>query len=168
LSTQIAELKKAHVGKVFKEKVTGTTTDRKELNKLIKRIRPGDMLVVTKLDRLALNLIEPLLESGVTFNVLNLGIIESSYLGKFFLRTLLSIAEMERDMIIERTQAGKLYARLHNPNFREGRPRKLSPEKEAEMIRRLAAGGYSIAQAVKDFKVGKSTVGRIKKRRRKN
>lgn len=55
--------------------------------------------------------------------VLNLGTIDNTPIGHMIVRTLLSVAEMERDMIIERTQAGKIFASQHNPNYKEGDPK---------------------------------------------
>ena len=56
--------------------------------------------------------------------VLNLGTIDTPQFGRMFVRPLLSVAEMERDMIIERPQAGKIFASQHNPNYKEGRPKR--------------------------------------------
>ena len=80
-------------------------------------LKSGDEIVVTKLDRFARNtrealeIIEPLLDDNVTIKVLNLGTIENTSMGRMIVRTLLSVAEMERDMIVERTQEGKMFAR---------------------------------------------------------
>ena len=96
---------------------------------MLNQAKEGDTILVTKLDRFARNtrealeVIEPLIENNVTIKVLNLGTIENTTMGRMILRTLLSVAEMERDMIVERTQEGKRFARLNNPNFKEGRPK---------------------------------------------
>lgn len=96
---------------------------------MLDQVREGDMIIVTKLDRFARNtrealeVIEPLIDNDVTIKVLNLGIIENTPMGRMILRTLLSVAEMERDMIVERTQDGKRFAKMNNPNFKEGRPK---------------------------------------------
>jgi len=85
--------------------------------------------MVTKLDRLARNtkegieVIESLFERGIKVHVLNVGLLENTTMGRFFLTTLLAVAEMERNLIIERTQEGKQIAK-QNPNFKEGRPKK--------------------------------------------
>ena len=81
---------------------------RPQFSKLVKTIQPNDILIVTKLDRLArntreaLNLIDDLLREKIIIKVLNLGTIDNTPMGRMIIRTLLSIAEMERDMIIER------------------------------------------------------------------
>ncbi|MFP9075764.1 recombinase family protein, partial [Enterococcus faecalis] len=80
-----------------------------KFNQLLDSLKPGDEIVVTKLDRFtrntreALEIIEPLLDDNVTIKVLNLGSIENTSMGRMIVRTLLSVAEMERDMIVERT-----------------------------------------------------------------
>lgn len=169
LSDQIAKLKTAGVDQVdlFSEKFTGTTTRRPEFENLMNQVQEGDIIIVTKLDRFARNTlealeaIEPLLKRNVTIKVLNLGTIENSSMGRMILRTILSIAEMERDLIVERTQEGKAYAKAHNPNYREGRPKRaITPHYQAiyEYLKE-----HSYAETCKAFDVSKATVYRIKK-----
>lgn len=120
---------------IFHEKFTGTTTKRPVLNELISKLQNNDTVVVTKLDRLArktneaIELIERLMKMNVTIKVINLGTLENTPMGRMIYRTLLSVAEMERDMIVERTQAGKAYAKQHNPNYKDGRPTRENSEK---------------------------------------
>ncbi len=76
--------------------------------------------------------------------VLNLGMIDNTPIGRMIVRTLLSVAEMERDMIIERTQAGKIFARQHNPNYKESRP------KRKKDSRNMAIFEYSNSHTVKE------------------
>lgn len=127
LTSQREELEKAGVDKIFEEKFTGTKNDRPELNKLLKVLQPGDMLIVTKLDRIARSisqgseLIEQLIARGITVNILNLGIMDDTPASRLVRNIFLSFAEFERDMIVERTQEGKAIAR-EKPDFREGRP----------------------------------------------
>mgnify|MGYP001327035466 CR=1 FL=1 len=117
---------------IFSDKFTGTNTDRPGFNELLETLKPGDTLIVTKLDRLArntreaLNVINQLQEKNVVINILNLGIIDNSSIGKFTTTVLLAVAEMERDMIVARTQEGKEFAKKHNPNYREGRRTRLT------------------------------------------
>lgn len=108
------------------EQYTGKTTSRPKLQKLLDSLQPGDTLMVTKLDRLARNvsegidLIRALFKKDVKVHVLNIGLLENTSMGNFFITTLLAVAELERNMIIERTQAGKEVART-KAGFREGR-----------------------------------------------
>lgn len=109
------------------EQYTGKTTSRPKLQKLLDSLHPGDTLMVTKLDRLVRNvsegidLIRALFKKDVKVHVLNIGLLENTSMGNFFITTLLAVAELERNMIIERTQAGKEVART-KAGFREGRP----------------------------------------------
>lgn len=109
------------------EQYTGKTTSRPKLQKLLDSLQPGDTLMVTKLDRLARNvsegieLIRALFKKNVKVHVLNIGLLENTSMGNFFITTLLAVAELERNMILERTQAGKDVART-KAGFREDRP----------------------------------------------
>lgn len=113
------------------EQYTGTTTDRPVFNAVVDRLQEHDTLVVTKLDRLARNTVEGieivqnLFDRGVNVHVLNVGLLENTSMGKFFLTTLLAVAEMERNTIIERTQTGKAIAK-QKADFVEGRPKRYS------------------------------------------
>lgn len=109
------------------EQFTGKTTARPMLQKLLENLESGDTLMVTKLDRLARNvpegieLIRGLFDRNIKVHVLNIGLLENTSMGNFFITTLLAVAELERSMIIERTIAGKEIARTKD-GFREGRP----------------------------------------------
>lgn len=128
LEVQIQALQAEGCTEILKEKFTGTQTNRPEFNKVIEALQEGDTLVVTKLDRLARNtkegieVIENLFNRGIKVHVLNVGLLENTTMGRF-LTTLLAVAEMERNLIIERTQEGKALAKQRD-DFREGRPRK--------------------------------------------
>jgi DNA invertase Pin-like site-specific DNA recombinase len=127
LEEQITQLKIAGYDELIVEEFTGSTTKRPKLDALIQRLQTGDTLIVTKLDRFArsaaegLSLINNLLARGVNVFILNMGLIDNTPIGKLITTILLAIAEFERDMIIERTQAGKEIARSKN-GFRDGRP----------------------------------------------
>lgn len=153
---------------IFTEKYTGTRTDRPHFQKMMNQLRDGDTIVVTKLDRFARNtkealeVIEPLLERNITIKVLNLGTIENTPMGRMILRTLLSVAEMERDMIVERTQAGKEFAKRRNPNFREGRPKATITE-DKQLAYDLLQQGYSYKEVSKKTRLSISTIQRAKR-----
>lgn len=113
---------------IYSDAFTGTKAHRPELDKLLAVLQAGDKLVVTKLDRIArsasqgIELVQTLLDKGVTVHVLNMGLLDNTPTGKLIRNIMLAFAEFERDMIIERTQEGKAIAR-RQPDFREGRPR---------------------------------------------
>lgn len=169
LNEQLAELKAEGVeqNNIFSEKFTGTTTNRPKFERLLKKVKRNDTIIVTKLDRFARNtkealeVIEPLMDQGVTIKVCNLGTVEDTPMGKMIVRTLLSVAEMERDMIVERTQAGKSYAKKNNPEYKEGRPkRRITPQYKK-------AYEYSLNHSIKETSImtglSISTINRIRR-----
>lgn len=124
-------LEKYKNAEIFEEQYSGKTKERPIFQKILKELKENDILVVNKLDRLARNtvegieIIQNLFSRNISVHALNVGLLENTSMGKFFITTLLAIAEMERNTIIERTQAGKEIAK-QNPNFKEGRPKKYS------------------------------------------
>jgi len=127
LEDQEAQLRQAGCEEIVCEQFTGTTMHRPKFDELMERIQPGDTIAVTKLDRFARTaadgstLIQELIDRGVKVHVLNMGLIDNSPIGKVIVNVLLAFAQFERDMIVERTQAGKAIARTR-AGFREGRP----------------------------------------------
>ncbi len=134
LENQIDLLKSAGADKIFQEKYTGTTTQRPEFQKLLNELEANDTLIVTKLDRFARNttealeLIQKLFKQNIKVNILNMGVIDNTPTGQLIFTIFSAFAQFERDLIVTRTQEGKMYAREHDPNFREGRPRTYSDE----------------------------------------
>lgn len=133
LDAQIFALQNAGADKIFSDIFSGTKNNRPQLDKLLKIIQQGDTLIITKLDRIArsliqgIQLIDDLSNKGITIEVLNLGTIDNSPTGKLIRNIMLCFSEFEHDMIIQRTQEGKVIAR-QNPNFRDGRPKKFKRE----------------------------------------
>ena len=128
LEEQKNELKKNGCQVIVEEQFTGKTTARPKFEDLIlNQLKPGDTLVVTRLDRLARNVTEGvstirgLFDKNVRVHVLNVGLLENTAMGNFFITTLLAVAELERCMILERTAAGKEIAKTRD-GFKEGRP----------------------------------------------
>lgn len=166
-------LNKYNNAKIVQEQFTGTTTDRPKLTELIKEIEKNDTLVVTKLDRLARNteegihLIKKLFEKGVSVHVLNVGLLENTTMGQFFITTLLAVAEMERNMIVERTQAGKAIAK-QKEGFKEGRPKKFNKKQLDNALSMLTINGglYSYNEVSEILEISKSTLIREVKRRK--
>ncbi len=133
LNVQKALLTQAGAERIFEESFTGTKRNRPELDKLMATIKSGDTLVVAKLDRIARStihgceIINELLDRGVTVNVLNMGVMDNSTTGKLMRSIFLAFAEFERDMIVERTSEGKAIAR-QKEGYREGRKTKEIPD----------------------------------------
>lgn len=172
LESQLQQLNEEGATVIFKEKFTGTTTERPELQKLLFSIQRGDQLIVTKLDRLARNtkegieIIEKLLEMGVDVEVLNIGKISDTTIGRFLLQTLLAVAEMERNMIIERTQEGKAIARQRE-GYREGRKPKFK-KAQLDNAMKLKSEGYSFSQVAEISGISIATLKRESSKRKKH
>lgn len=151
---------------VLEEQFTGKTTDRPVLKSLLNKLGTGDTLMVTKLDRLARNvtegiyLLRNLFDRGIKVYVLNIGLLENTAMGNFFLTTLLAVAELERSMIIERTQAGKEIARMRK-GFKEGRP----PMPEAKIKHAIELlNDHSYSEVVSMTGISKTTLVRWRRK----
>lgn len=169
LDAQMTALKNAGCEYVYTDVFTGTKLDRPEFSKLRNKIRKGDTLVVTKLDRLgrsvsqASAIITELLDEDITINVLNLGILSNDSVNTLMRNVLLSFAQFERDLIVQRTQEGKAVAKASNPDFREGRPPKYDKDQLDNAMELLKTRSYM--QVVKLTGISKSTLVREKKKR---
>jgi len=168
LTEQEQALKDAGAKKIVVDKVSGTKMDRPQLTRLLKMLDDGDKLIVTKLDRFARTAsegsqtIQQLIDRGVTVHVLNMGLMDASPIGKLLVNVMLSFAEFERDMIVERTQAGKVIARARGKRV-DGRPRKYSPEQERHAMELLDNYSYKEVSSMTGISV--STLQRIKRRK---
>jgi DNA invertase Pin-like site-specific DNA recombinase len=165
LATQNAELMAAGCAKVFKEKVSGAKTDRPELAKVIGRLEPGDVLVVTRLDRLArstrdlLNVIAAISDRGAGFKSLKDAWADTTTAhGRLMLAVLGGLAEFERELIRARTGEGRARAKARGVRF--GRPRKMTPHQRQEALQRLAAGETQ-ADVARTYNVDATTIGRL-------
>ena len=129
---------------IFEDKMSGRTAERPGLKKLLKRLSPEDTLVVWKLDRLGRSmrnlviLVEELKQRSVNFRSLTDSIDTSTPMGRFFFHVMGALAEMERELIVERTRAGLVAARAQGRIG--GRRPKLTPEQRAQAGRLIAAG----------------------------
>lgn len=118
---------------IVSDTFTGRRLDRPQLQALLARLQPGDVLLATKLDRVARSisqgsqLVSELIARGVTVHILNLGILDNSPASRLIRNVFFAFAEFERDLIVERTTEGKAIARLA-PGYQEGRPRTYTDE----------------------------------------
>ena len=171
---QIAEIKAAGfevtVKRTISEHISGSVPviDRPGFQKLLDRIEEGDVLVVTKLDRLGRNAIDVqqtvrrLADMGVRVHCLALGGVDlTSSAGKMTMGVLTAIAQFERDLLIERTQAG--LQRVKAEGRKLGRPSALSHEQQAEVRQRLAHGSTIYALA-KEYGVARQVIMRVRDR----
>jgi DNA invertase Pin-like site-specific DNA recombinase len=165
LAAQDAELMAAGCAKVFKEKVSGAKTDRPELAKAIRRLEPRDVLVVTRLDRLArstrdlLNVIAAIAERGAGFKSLKDSWADTTTPhGRLMITVLGGLAEFERELIRARTGEGRNRAKERGVKF--GRPRKMTPHQRQEALQRLVAGETQ-ADVARTYNVDATTIGRL-------
>ena len=166
LETQINQLKGAGAEEIYQDTFTGKVTERPEFNKMKNKLKSGDTLIVCKLDRLARSVIEgselikELLENDISVNVLNIGTIDNSSMGKLLMNVMLSFAEFERDMIIERTQEGIAQAKANNPNFKLGRKNKYTKKQLNHALELLENHTYPEVKEMTG--ISKSTLYRAK------
>lgn len=157
LEVQIQALQAERCEVIYKEKFTGTKTDRPEFSKLLEALQKGDTLVITKLDRFARSAVEgiqtvkALFVRGVKVHILNMGLVEDTPTGRLIFNILSSFAEFERDMIVERTQEGKALAKQRD-DFREGRPRKHSKQQVLHALELLKTHTYKEVEAMTGIK----------------
>jgi DNA invertase Pin-like site-specific DNA recombinase len=149
--------------KVFKEKRSGTQTgNRPELLKALDYVREGDSLVITRLDRMARSVIdlakiaENLKKKGVALKVLDQSIDTSTSEGKLMFHMLGAFAEFENDIRRERQQDGIAKAQANGVRF--GRKPVLSDEQQATIRRLRTDEGFTIAQLMERFQIGRTTV----------
>lgn len=164
---QVAALKKFGATKIYSEKFTGTTANRPALKRLERIITSGDVLVVTKLDRLArsvregIKIIDKLTKKGITVHVLNLGLLDNSPSGHLLRNIMLTFAEFERDMIVDRLAEGRARAKAINPQYKEGRPKRRLTKKHREAYRLLQEKTYRETSEISGY--SRSTLYRIKR-----
>ncbi|EAO3105099.1 recombinase family protein [Salmonella enterica] len=146
---------------IFEDKISGKVSDRPGLKKVLRTLSEGDTLVVWKLDRLGRSmrhlvvLVEELREKGVNFRSLTDSIDTSTPMGRFFFHVMGALAEMERELIVERTRAGLAVARAEGRIG--GRRPKFSDDGWAQMGR-LINSGMDRKQVAIIYDVGVSTL----------
>jgi DNA invertase Pin-like site-specific DNA recombinase len=144
LTLQLDALKDGGCARVFTDKIGGARADRLGLNDALSHLRTGDTLVVWKLDRLGrsvkglVDLVNTLDERGVHFRSLTDGIDTKTPAGRFFFHIMASLAQMERELIVERTRAGLAAARKLG---RVGGRKRRMTDNKIKAARRLLTGG---------------------------
>ena len=165
LSGQLADLAAAGCAKVYREKASGAKTDRPELAKLLRKLEPGDVVLVTRLERLArstrdlLNVLASITERGAGFRSLkDVWADTTTPHGRLMLTVLGGLAEFERELIRSRTGEGRQRAKERGVRF--GRPRKLNTHQRQEALSRLVAGETQ-ADIARTYRVDATTIGRL-------
>lgn len=161
LASQTDELKKCGCKRMFMDKISGTKSDRPGLAEALSHLREGDVLVVWKLDRLGrtvkglVDLVGELAARKVQFRSLTDGIDTTTPAGRFFFHVMASLAEMERELIGERTKAGLSAARKRGRVG--GRKRRMTPGK-VESARQLLASGMPPQEVAQNLGVSIPTL----------
>ncbi|QIL79328.1 recombinase family protein [Diaphorobacter sp. HDW4A] len=154
--------------RVVAETISGSiaANERPGFRKLMDKLEAGDVLVVTKLDRLGRNAmdvrttVEFLADMGVRVHCLALGGVDlTSPAGKMTMAVISAVAEFERDLLIERTQAGLARAKAEGKAL--GRPRVLTDAQESDVLQRLA-GGQAIAAVARALNTSRATIMRVR------
>lgn len=162
LRLQRAALTEAGCRRIFEEKVSGAKRDRPEVARLLDQIRPDDVVVVTRLDRLARST-KDLLDIAESLNNVGAGLRSlaepwadtTSPAGRMVLTVFAGIAEFERALIHQRTSTGRVAAKARGVRF--GRPPKLTPDQIA-LGKRLVREGTSVREAAKLLKCHHATL----------
>ena len=154
---------------IYADSFTGTKRSRPQLDALLEKVQKGDTIVVTKLDRLmrslteGIKLINNLIARGITLRSLGDSItFDNKPMNKAMRQMILVFAELERDLIVERTQEGKAIAK-QNPAFREGRPKTYTAQQIDIALGLLENMTYGQVEA--QMGMSKSTLLRAKKAR---
>lgn len=154
--------------RVVSETISGSTAiaQRPAFAKLLDKLEAGDVLIVTKLDRLGRDAIDVsstvafLARTGVRVHCLALGGVDlTSSAGTMTMNVLNAVAQFERDLLIERTQAGLQRTKAQGTIL--GRPSKLTPEDKARAVEALASG-ESVAAVARQFKTSRQTIMRVR------
>lgn len=156
--------------RIVRESISGSiaASQRPQFARLLDRLEPGDVLIVTKLDRLGRNAmdvrgtVEQLAADSIRVHCLALGGVDlTSAAGKMTMSVLSAVAEFERDLLVERTQAGLSRARAKGKTL--GRRPALTATQQADAMVRLAAG-ESVAGVARDYGTTRQSIMRVRAR----
>jgi DNA invertase Pin-like site-specific DNA recombinase len=161
LDLQRRELKKAGCKKIYEDTASGKQVNRQGLALALEILRAGDTLVVWKLDRLGrglkqlIVLVEELEKREVHFRSVTDNIDTRTTAGRFFFHVMASMAEMERELIVERTRAG---LRAAKEMGRTGGRKRLMTDSKIEAAKKLLASGISVREVAKNLGVSIPTL----------
>lgn len=160
LEIQIDALKKAGVtaNRIFTDKITGSEINREGLNLLRVKVEKGDLILVTKLDRLGrdtadmITLIKEFDQLGVAIRFVDDGISTEGVMGKMVVTILSAVAQAERHRILERTNEGRIEAKLKGVKF--GRKRSI----DRNLVQNLNRSGKKASEIARELSIARSTV----------
>ena len=167
LDSQLEQLRGVECTKIYREKVTGAHNDRRELLKMLKHLAPGDVVTVTRIDRLARStfdlfaIVKQIVDAKAQFRSLAEPWADTgTSTGRLMIAVLGGLADVERDLIRTRTAEGRARATARGQHM--GRPPKLSPQQQAE-ARERREGGATLAELARSYNVSKSAISRLPK-----
>jgi DNA invertase Pin-like site-specific DNA recombinase len=168
LDSQLEQLRAAGCSSrnIYREKVTGTRADRRQLLDMLKRLAPGDVVTVTRIERLARStfdlfaIVKQIVDAKAQFRSLAEPWADTgTSTGRLMIAVLGGLADVERDLIRTRTAEGRSRAAKRGQHM--GRPPKLTAAQQAEARRRRAEGA-TLAELARAYGVGKSTISRLR------
>lgn len=169
LDNQISILKENGCEEIYSEVCTGATMERPQFIELENKLKNGDTLIITKLDRFTrstergITKIKELAEKGIKVNILNMGIVDlNNAMGKMMFTILSAFAEYEKDCIVERMKEGKAIAKSKE-GFKEGRPKVHKDSQKAHALKLLNEGN-TYKQVEELTGISKSTLIRYKRK----
>ncbi len=167
VDAQIKQLRAAGAEKIFREKASGARADRAQLRSLVNKLEAGDVVTVTRLDRLArstrdlLNTLATIADKGAGFRSLADSWADTTTPhGRLMLAVLGGLAEFERDLIRSRTSEGR--KRAVAAGVKMGRKPKLTEHQKKEAMRRRDHGNETLAEIARSYNVSEWTIGRLK------
>jgi DNA invertase Pin-like site-specific DNA recombinase len=165
LGAQLDQLRAAGCAKIYREKVTDARADRRELLKLLHALAPGDVVTVTRIDRLVRStfdlfaIVKQILDAKAQFRSLAEPWADAlTSTGRLMIAVVGGLADVERDLIRTRTAEGRSRAKARGQHM--GRPPKLTPQQQKEARRRRAEGA-TLKELAKSYNVGRSTISRL-------
>jgi DNA invertase Pin-like site-specific DNA recombinase len=166
VDAQVKQLRTAGAEKVFRETASGARADRAQLRRTIEQLEKGDVLTVTRLDRLArstrdlLNTLAQIADKGAGFRSLADAWADTTTAhGRLMLTVLGGLAEFERDLIRSRTTEGRDRAKARGVKM--GRPPKITAHQKKEAIKRRDRGEETLAEIGRSYNVSGWTIGRL-------
>ena len=166
VDAQVRQLTKAGCAKVFRETASGAKTDRAQLRRALAQLAAGDVLMFTRLDRLArstrdlLNTLAAITERKAGFRSLgDVWADTTTAHGRLMLTVLGGLAEFERELIRARTAEGRARAKVNGKSL--GRPFKLTEHQRREAIQRRDRGDETLAEIARSYNVSAATISRL-------
>jgi DNA invertase Pin-like site-specific DNA recombinase len=167
LDSQLEQLRAAGCSSrnIYREKVTGAHSDRRELNRMLGKLAPGDVVTVTRIDRLArstfdlFGIVKRIVDAKAQFRSLGEPWADTgTSTGRLMLAVLGGLADVERDLIRTRTAEGRSRAKAQGRHM--GRPPSLTPSQKKEAIRRRAQGA-TLEELARSYNVSRATISRL-------